>query len=111
MQTRARCAGALLWRQLNNRASAAPGPPAIVKLHLGFPPTPIHAPSPPSGADPERVKREIEEVVGLDCSNAILASAKQVGTPGCVQLQASARPWRDGWLRTAWPLRLRQARH
>ncbi|KAL4448946.1 hypothetical protein ABPG77_007663 [Micractinium sp. CCAP 211/92] len=29
------------------------------------------------GADPERVKREIEEVVGLDCSNAILASAKQ----------------------------------
>ena len=29
------------------------------------------------GADPERVMREIEEVVGLDCSNAILASAKQ----------------------------------
>ncbi|BDA42753.1 Elongation factor 4 [Coccomyxa sp. Obi] len=29
------------------------------------------------GADPERVKREVEEVVGLDCSNAILASAKQ----------------------------------
>lgn len=29
------------------------------------------------GADPERVKREIEEVIGLDCSNAILASAKQ----------------------------------
>ena len=28
------------------------------------------------GADPERVKREIEEVVGLDCSNALLASAK-----------------------------------
>ena len=28
------------------------------------------------GADPERVKREIEEIVGLDCSNAILASAK-----------------------------------
>ena len=28
------------------------------------------------GADPERVKREIEEVVGLDCSNAIMASAK-----------------------------------
>lgn len=30
-----------------------------------------------AGADPERVKREVEEVVGLDCSNAILASAKQ----------------------------------
>ena len=29
------------------------------------------------GADPERVKREIEEVIGLDCSNAIMASAKQ----------------------------------
>jgi translation elongation factor EF-4 len=30
-----------------------------------------------TGADPERVKREVEEVVGLDCSKAILASAKQ----------------------------------
>lgn len=29
------------------------------------------------GADPDRVKREIEEVIGLDCSNAIMASAKQ----------------------------------
>ncbi|MBD2096216.1 elongation factor 4 [Trichocoleus sp. FACHB-591] len=29
------------------------------------------------GADPERVKQEIEEVVGLDCSGAILASAKE----------------------------------
>lgn len=29
------------------------------------------------GADPERVRREIEEVIGLDCSNAILASAKK----------------------------------
>jgi GTP-binding protein LepA len=29
------------------------------------------------GADPERVKSEIEEIVGLDCSNAILASAKE----------------------------------
>lgn len=28
------------------------------------------------GADPDRVVREIEEVVGLDCSNAIMASAK-----------------------------------
>jgi len=27
-------------------------------------------------ADPERIKREIEEVIGLDASNAILASAK-----------------------------------
>ena len=30
-----------------------------------------------AGAEPERVKREVEEVVGLDCSRAILASAKQ----------------------------------
>ncbi len=29
------------------------------------------------GAEPERVKREIEEIIGLDCSNAILASAKE----------------------------------
>ena len=34
------------------------------------------------GADPERVRAEIEEVVGLDCSNAILASAKEgIGIP------------------------------
>ncbi|MBD2071011.1 elongation factor 4 [Leptolyngbya sp. FACHB-671] len=29
------------------------------------------------GADPERVKSEIEEIIGLDCSGAILASAKE----------------------------------
>ncbi|MEO1400243.1 MAG: translation elongation factor 4 [Cyanobacteria bacterium J06635_1] len=29
------------------------------------------------GADPDRVKQEIEDIVGLDCSNAILASAKE----------------------------------
>ncbi len=29
------------------------------------------------GADPERVKQEIEEIVGLDCSGAVLASAKE----------------------------------
>ena len=29
------------------------------------------------GAEPERVKKEIEEVIGLDCSGAILASAKE----------------------------------
>jgi len=29
------------------------------------------------GADPERIKKEIEEIVGLDCSNAIHASAKE----------------------------------
>ncbi|WP_448533696.1 translation elongation factor 4 [Parathermosynechococcus lividus] len=29
------------------------------------------------GAEPERVKREIEEIVGLDCSQAVLASAKE----------------------------------
>ena len=34
------------------------------------------------GADPERVRAEIEEVIGLDCSNAILASAKEgIGVP------------------------------
>jgi GTP-binding protein LepA len=29
------------------------------------------------GAEPDRVKAEIEEIIGLDCSNAILASAKE----------------------------------
>jgi GTP-binding protein LepA len=29
------------------------------------------------GAEPERVKNEIEEIIGLDCSGAILASAKE----------------------------------
>lgn len=29
------------------------------------------------GAEPERVKREIEEVIGIDCTDAIMASAKQ----------------------------------
>ncbi len=29
------------------------------------------------GADPERVKQEIEEIIGLDCSNAVMASAKE----------------------------------
>jgi len=29
------------------------------------------------GAEPERVKGEIEEIIGLDCSSAILASAKE----------------------------------
>ena len=34
------------------------------------------------GAEPDRVKQEIEEIVGLDCSNAILASAKEgIGVP------------------------------
>jgi GTP-binding protein LepA len=29
------------------------------------------------GAEPDRVKREIEEIIGLDCSGAIMASAKE----------------------------------
>ncbi|MCL2933629.1 MAG: translation elongation factor 4 [Trichodesmium sp. MAG_R03] len=29
------------------------------------------------GAEPERVKQEIEDIIGLDCSDAILASAKE----------------------------------
>ncbi len=34
------------------------------------------------GAEPERVKQEIEEIVGLDCSGAVLASAKAgIGVP------------------------------
>ncbi|MGI0490871.1 translation elongation factor 4 [Alkalinema pantanalense CENA528] len=34
------------------------------------------------GAEPDRVREEVEEVVGLDCSDAILASAKEgIGVP------------------------------
>ncbi|MGE5660586.1 MAG: translation elongation factor 4 [Actinomycetota bacterium] len=34
------------------------------------------------GAEPERVRAEIEEIIGLDCSGAILASAKEgIGVP------------------------------
>ncbi|HZG37136.1 MAG TPA: translation elongation factor 4 [Nodosilinea sp.] len=29
------------------------------------------------GADPERIRQEIEDIIGLDCSGAILASAKE----------------------------------
>jgi GTP-binding protein LepA len=29
------------------------------------------------GAEPERIKQEIEDIIGLDCSSAILASAKE----------------------------------
>ncbi len=29
------------------------------------------------GAEPERIKQEIEDIIGLDCSGAIMASAKQ----------------------------------
>ncbi|NCJ05838.1 elongation factor 4 [Synechococcales cyanobacterium C] len=38
------------------------------------------------GAEPERVKEEIEEIVGLDCSGAILASAKAgIGVPDILE--------------------------
>lgn len=34
------------------------------------------------GAEPDRVKQEIEDIIGLDCSDAILASAKEgIGIP------------------------------
>ncbi|UZQ54623.1 translation elongation factor 4 [Trichothermofontia sichuanensis B231] len=34
------------------------------------------------GAEPDRVKQEIEDIIGLDCSHAILASAKEgIGVP------------------------------
>ena len=40
-----------------------------------------------SGAEPDRVKREIEEVVGIDCSNAVMVSAKQVIAMACSRIQ------------------------
>ncbi|MBW4552547.1 MAG: translation elongation factor 4 [Aphanocapsa sp. GSE-SYN-MK-11-07L] len=34
------------------------------------------------GAEPDRVKQEVEEVIGLDCSGAVMASAKEgIGIP------------------------------
>lgn len=41
-----------------------------------------------AGADVERVKREIEEVIGIDCSHAICASAKQV--PRCTNRSSNS---------------------
>lgn len=35
----------------------------------------------PAGAEPDRVKREIEDVIGLDTSNCLLASAKKASRP------------------------------
>ncbi|MBD2079548.1 translation elongation factor 4 [Leptolyngbya sp. FACHB-17] len=38
------------------------------------------------GAEPDRVKQEIEEVIGLDCSEAIMASAKEgIGVPDILE--------------------------
>ena len=55
-------------------------------------------------ADPERVRKEIEDVIGLDASNAILASAKEgVGTEeileGIVELFPHPKGSVDGPLR------------
>jgi translation elongation factor EF-4 len=38
-----------------------------------------------AGSDVERVKREVEEIIGLDCSDAIQCSAKMVGVPLAVR--------------------------
>jgi len=38
------------------------------------------------GAEPDRVQQEIEEVIGLDCSEAIMASAKEgIGVPDILE--------------------------
>ena len=38
------------------------------------------------GADPEKVRKEIEEVIGLDASEAILCSAKEgIGIPDILE--------------------------
>ncbi|BAU09677.1 GTP-binding protein lepA [Leptolyngbya sp. NIES-3755] len=38
------------------------------------------------GAEPDRVKQEIEEVIGLDCTDAIMASAKEgIGVPDILE--------------------------
>ena len=42
------------------------------------------------GADVDRVKREIEEVIGLDCSDALACSAKMVR---CCGVQHNRRWW------------------
>jgi GTP-binding protein LepA len=48
-------------------------------------------------ADPERVKKEIEDVIGLDASNAILASAKEgIGTEEILEGIISQFPSPDG---------------
>ncbi|MDJ0553609.1 MAG: translation elongation factor 4 [Microcoleaceae cyanobacterium MO_207.B10] len=45
------------------------------------------------GAEPERVKQEIEEIIGLDCSGAILASAKEgIGIPEILESMVKLVP-------------------
>ncbi|MGD1805425.1 translation elongation factor 4 [Dapis sp. BLCC M126] len=56
------------------------------------------------GAEPDRVKQEIEDIIGLDCSGAILASAKEgIGIPeileSIVQLVPSPQDTIDEKLR------------
>ncbi|MFQ3542716.1 translation elongation factor 4 [Halobacillus rhizosphaerae] len=49
------------------------------------------------GADPERIKQEIEDVIGIDASNAILASAKEgVGIEEILERIVSDIPAPDG---------------
>jgi hypothetical protein len=52
-----------------------------------------HHTTPHAGAEVDRVKREIEEVVGLDCSDALLASAKQgLGIPEILEAGETPPP-------------------
>ncbi len=45
------------------------------------------------GAEPDRVKQEIEDVIGLDCSDAILASAKEgIGVPEILEAVVNRVP-------------------
>jgi GTP-binding protein LepA len=53
------------------------------------------------GADPDRIKQEIEDIIGLDCSDAILASAKEglaltkFWNPSSTWYPRPRKPWRS----------------
>jgi GTP-binding protein LepA len=72
----AACEGALLVVDASQGVEAQTLANVYLALDAGLEIIPVLNKIDLPGADPDRVKREIEEVIGLDCSAAILTSAK-----------------------------------
>lgn len=73
----AACEGALLVVDASQGVEAQTLANAYLAVDLGLEIVPIINKIDLPSADPERVKREIEEVIGLEAENAILISAKE----------------------------------
>lgn len=77
----AACEGALLVVDASQGVEAQTLANAYLAVDLGLELVPVINKIDLPASDPERVKREIEDVIGLDASEAILASAKEnIGT-------------------------------